>query len=472
MTRFARCFRIAAVSRKGRAGLLAAALALALAAQGALGQAVDVCVLFADPPTWGRDANAFVMEMRKFGFAFTDAGRTSAASSAKDAMTFGGLPVFETRVYWKGGVLSRAEISVYNRGDAALPIRKADFESLVAATGAQLEEKFGKGVNGPVEKPGANKFAKSVKWTGQSPMALMQWAYAENRGGSGGFMAEYIRVTFVPKSGMAAADNAALTGKSMLVKASNLMALKKNVAKMPKGDVYIDGVPMVDQGRKGYCAASSAERILRYYGLQIDQHQVAQLAETSAKSGTSLEGISEAVEAIGKQYSLTRETLIKADSGGKVFEKSSTGEDLADYNKTAKRLGKPQLDWHDFAMQMGQHAFSIDVGAIWAAMEPEVLLASRTAKKQQAAAFRRDVAKYVDMGVPLMWSCLVGIFPEVPDVGAQGAFGHMRLVIGYNRQTDELLYSDSWGGAHALKRMPMDQAWAMTKGLMVLKPRN
>jgi hypothetical protein len=81
------------------------------------------------------------------------------------------------------------------------------------------------------------------------------------------------------------------------------------------------------------------------------------------------------------------------------------------------------------------------------------------------------VQTHVDAGVTLFWSCLVGLYPEVPDIGANGVFGHMRLIVGYNQKTHEILYSDSWGPNHALKRMPETQAWAMTKGLLVLKPR-
>ena len=47
----------------------------------------------------------------------------------------------------------------------------------------------------------------------------------------------------------------------------------------------------------------------------------------------------------------------------------------------------------------------------------------------------------------------------------------MRMIIGYNAKTHEILYSDTWGEAHALKRMKEENAWAMTKGLVVLKPR-
>jgi hypothetical protein len=46
----------------------------------------------------------------------------------------------------------------------------------------------------------------------------------------------------------------------------------------------------------------------------------------------------------------------------------------------------------------------------------------------------------------------------------------MRLIIGYNAKTSELLYSDSWGAEHALKRMPMDEACAMTTGMYYIEP--
>jgi len=66
----------------------------------------------------------------------------------------------------------------------------------------------------------------------------------------------------------------------------------------------------------------------------------------------------------------------------------------------------------------------------------------------------------------------VGKYPENPPIGQEGAFGHIRLIIGYNAKTQEVLYSESWGPAHALKRLPLDEAWAMTFGLTVLKPRD
>ena len=46
----------------------------------------------------------------------------------------------------------------------------------------------------------------------------------------------------------------------------------------------------------------------------------------------------------------------------------------------------------------------------------------------------------------------------------------MRLIIGCNNKSDDVLYSDSWSAGHELKRMPMDEAYAMTLGVRTLAP--
>ena len=446
---------------------LVAALALNAAAD------LDLLDLFMKSETWRQDANAFVMANRTFGFAFTDSSRTAALSSDSLVIAFGAQLAYEARVFWKDGKMSRVEISLYNKGDASRHrhLDRAGFDELVRCAAGQLDGRLGKGTAGPSEKPAPKMFASSRKWDSRSPLALLQWAYSETPGKGGGFLAEYARVIFVPRTGTSAADNAALTGRSILVQPKSRAALRKDIVRTAKGDVFIDGVPMVDQGAKGYCAAATAERVLRHYGLLVDQHQVAQLAETGAASGTSFEGFSEAVRRIGRQFGLAEEVYVKSGGQGD-FSKSDVADDIRDYNRVAKRKGLREIDWHDYSVQVGPRTLSIDVSAILGAMDPAILLEARSAQRQRYDAFRRNVAKCVDEGVPLMWSCLVGLFPEVPDVPARGPFGHMRLVIGYNRATDELLYSDSWGGAHAFKRMPMNQAWAMTRGLVALRPRN
>jgi len=68
-----------------------------------------------------------------------------------------------------------------------------------------------------------------------------------------------------------------------------------------------------------------------------------------------------------------------------------------------------------------------------------------------------------------MWSVHLGLFKE-GDLPQSGG-GHMRLIIGYNDTTNEVLFSDSWGAGHELKRINADEAWSMTSGLYGMEPK-
>lgn len=435
---------------------------------------LDLLSLFKSDDTWEKSPNAFVIAHRKNGFVYTDNSRSSAYSLNRDEMSFASLSVYEARVFWDDNKISRVEIFIFNKGDAEKKLNQRELEVLVKRVSNILDKNFGNGVSSPQERLANHMLSYSKRWSQSTMLAQLQWAFTRPHRSSKEyvpFSAEYIKVVFVKSTGFSARDNAVLTGKSILVKPKRKSELRNSVGKNAKGDVWISGIPMVDQGQKGYCAAATAERVLRYYGLLVDQHQVAQLAETGAKSGTSFKGFAAAVENIGRYYSLDKEVLMRSDSSDD-FSKSNFVDDLKAYNKVAKRKGVDTVDWHDYTTSLGHNMFSIDVSSILSAIDPEILLESRISQKARFEAFYRDIIRFVDAGCPLMWSCFVGLFPEVPDVGAVGAFGHMRLIIGYNKKTKEILYSDSWGAGHGLKRMPIDMAWAMTQALVVLEPRN
>jgi hypothetical protein len=132
---------------------------------------------------------------------------------------------------------------------------------------------------------------------------------------------------------------------------------------------------------------------------------------------------------------------------------------IGEYNRAAKRAGAPPIP------DMGQ---TIDLGLMYSAIQAEVLKEVRTRNKADLGRFFREVQGEIDKGVPLLWSVQLGLFPEsnVP----QSAGGHMRLIIGYNSRTQEILFSDSWGAGHELKRMPADVAWTITTGLLTIEP--
>ena len=140
---------------------------------------------------------------------------------------------------------------------------------------------------------------------------------------------------------------------------------------------------------------------------------------------------------------------------------------IEQYNTVAKRNKKPEIDWKKYLSNN-----TINLQKIWDDMDPEILLVARSNQKQALAMFFQNIKHYTEEGVPVVWSCLVGMYPEQPAINQHGAFGHIRLILGYNEKKNEVLYSDTWGVGHEIKRLPVDRAWAMTKGLVVLKPRN
>ena len=276
---------------------------------------LDLFACFTDEAAWKWTADTFAEKMEPYGFRFLDARKSSATCTTPGAMLFLSKPVFETRVFFGGDGLRRLEFSVYNKGDAQERLTQGAFNALVRELKEALDKALGfPGQVGRAAKPRPNFLVNRVSWAKRSPAFQLEWACVEQHRSGGKVVpygAEYVKVLMVPLSGDSARDNAALTGEGLMVKVKNLSQLRKSVQRNPEGDVWIDGIPMVDQGEKGYCAASSSERLLRYYGLEVDQHQIAQLAQTQAEGGTSLSGMAQAIERIGRRFQLDKKDLIR-----------------------------------------------------------------------------------------------------------------------------------------------------------------
>jgi len=231
-------------------------------------------------------------------------------------------------------------------------------------------------------------------------------------------------------------------------------SLVENIARESTGDVFLKNVPMVDQGPKGYCAVATAERVFRYYGMPVDQHEMAQAANTGSGGGTDPEEMLKALTALQGRLHVHVRAISK-------WEFAEFSRMITDYNREAKRNKKPEINL------AGRRV--IDIAEIYGSMDPASLKDSKTVKKKgDFERFKRDVAGKIDKGIPLMWGVHLGLFPEA-DVPQKGG-GHMRLIIGYNNGTNEIIYSDSWGARHAMKRMPMDNAYSMTTGLYFMEP--
>ena len=136
---------------------------------------------------------------------------------------------------------------------------------------------------------------------------------------------------------------------------------------------------------------------------------------------------------------------------------------------TAKKMKKKEIADDVYITHSGSTTY-YNPAAADAAMDSEVLKYMKTegSQKSKFTKFMKDVHDQVNKGIPLIWGVVLGTYPE-PEI-PQSHGGHMRLIIGYNDKRKEILYTDSWGAGHELKRMPAEWAWTISHCLMYLKP--
>lgn len=372
---------------------------------------------------------------------------------------------------WEGGIkLNEAIIefstegnpakftfSIYNRGDSETLINTRDqFEARVKELTDAISKRL---AVSPTER-GKDKTsavaAEGLVWMKAPSAYLLEYSYQrEIKSRSIPFRAEFIRLR-VANVGAGARNAVAATSTAGSTTPVGRSSLVSNVKREESGDVVIANVPMVDQGPKGYCAVATAERVFKYYGIPVDQHEMAQVADTTDGGGTSPDKMLAALNKLEGRMGVSVRVI-------EDWEFKKFMDKVADYNKEAKKVKKPEVD----ASPRGN---TIYINEIIEQMDGEVLKVARTERDRSGfGKFQRTVASLIDQGIPIMWSVSLGLLPEKEIPQASG--GHMRLIIGYNAKTSELIYSDSWGAEHALKRMPIANAYTMTNGTYYMQPR-
>lgn len=376
------------------------------------------------------------------GFEWLDEGKRMRAGRGN---TFGELKVTEVLVAFKSGYPVKVVMNFYNRGDDGA-LRTADFEALYAkvqrAVSVWVKQKP------KAQKPRLMKHVtlSEDQWrVGPMELSLSQGvsrAHRMNgveRAGGGDFIKLEIALRGVKTASVAGANP------------------KKAVQKKRDGTVFIAGVPMVDQGQKGYCAVAALERILKYYGMETDQHVLAQLAGTTADSGTSLEAMSETLRRAGYKMGFKLRFLI--DFEMKNIEKLTERYDRYARRKKVQEVG--DLDQYMVLDTLFERMTD----------HPDVLReAVRTLPDFKK--FKKNVMSEVNAGRPLLWALLLGIVPE-EGITPQTIGGHMRVIIGYNFKKpgeEVLIFSDSWGSGHEYKSIRLDDAFVATMSLALVTP--
>ncbi len=347
-------------------------------------------------------------------FKWLTADKTSARFARKpysnisiDLTVFGGaVPVDEMVMDFKDGKASQIYASLYNRGDSG-DITKVEFDARFKRSGQSLSQMLGVK---PLERQATLQTAVKTRgwlWSAPKTLALLEYN-ADAMEKSGG--AEFMRLKITPLSGKDQLLNIAAIGQTTTTLSRS--DLPKFVRKEANGDVYVSGIPMVDQGDKGYCVVASCQRLFGYLHIPCDQHEIAEIAGSDAGRGTSIGAFAVALDKIDNKFKVRFKPLLM------------------------KSPNSPSPD--------------------------------RNARPDRFAAM---VQENIDKGVPLLWSLQLGLYPEVPPIALQASGGHMRLIVGYNVAQQELLFSDSWGAGHELKRIKLTNALSATYGVFLLEPK-
>jgi hypothetical protein len=388
---------------------------------------------------WQQSAGALV-DGPPAAFAWADATRRLARAPA-GACTFLGLRTWGSTLQVSDGRPLGLEVVLYERGDAG-ELGREDYVRLVRDTVAVVERWAGApGQKADDELRTAGVRRDALLWVRNGTRVRLACSHStKDREGAFAFRAEYVRLAFAP-----ATPGSARTAPPG--------APARKAESRANGDVVLTGIPMVDQGEKGYCSVATVERIARYFGLSLDQHELAQLGASDPSSGTDARFLMEALQRVGPRIGLRTRVLDE-------FKLNDITRLLDRYNREARRADRPEL-------ATGQ---VIDLGVLYRQMEFPFLREARNKDGGGRKAMLTDIQKALAEGVPVLWSVVLGKVDEQPPL-PQASGGHMRLIIGCNPRTGEILYSDTWGPGHEEKRMSLENAWAISLGRYRIEPR-
>lgn len=387
--------------------------------------ASDLADIIQDGSFWTMSQNE--LSVNRFnGMKYRRSGENAMQLLAKDSLTIGGLSPNIIELTWDAKTSCPVSMSImlYNKGDDG-SIDKNEFTNQVKKAQVALNELCGvEGKKKSVSTQESGVKLKAWVWEWDGGAAMLE-AHETGRGKKD-YEAEFIRLRM-------AQDMSSLE-RGGAGDAGTRRSLAAYVKRTEDGDVWIDKIPMVDQGEKGYCLPATVARIFSYYGMDgVDMHALASLCDTRAGGGTTIAAMLDGLEKIGTRFHVRINTF-------KDKSKKPTPEEIVKaYNKLAKRKGVPP-----FGGFSGVRDRDID-GAL-AGVQPEILEESFPMKKNHLKKWFRPVYKSIDEGIPVLW----------------GIPGHMRLIIGYNEERGLIYYSDSWGAGHEKKKMSSLNAYMIT----------
>ncbi len=218
-------------------------------------------------------------------------------------------------------------------------------------------------------------------------------------------------------------------------------------------------LPASRQGNRQYCTAATVERIFRYYASSMDQYLLAALFGVQTEAGAQ---VPELVAALNGLEPILRVRARVLYANPDYVDYEAILRFFDNYNAWARKLKQPEFNTSRIRRMSGargRETLSRGLGEL----NRDVLQEMRSGNQTGENRFRQDIARYIDRGIPLMWTALVKGGDDLV------AF-HMMLIHGFDRDMDMVIYSDSADPVGGAKKMPAKEAWAVTNHLAVLLP--
>jgi hypothetical protein len=229
---------------------------------------------------------------------------------------------------------------------------------------------------------------------------------------------EYASVKIVPTT---VADNYGTVDVTDRDEMRSLLAGR--VVKRDNGDVVLSELPMVDQGPKGYCVPATWERYLRYMDVPADLYVLAIMGGAGLGGGTSTAAMQAGVDGYVTAYH-------------RRIEIYDAPLDVIHIQKYIDQ-GLP-LMW-----------------TCWVVKPVEIQASKNTLERQTVADWTAYTKSLADEDAAL---------GDLVAPNSDRTNGHMRLIIGYNANTNEIAISDSWGPAAAERWMYAPTALKISQG--------
>jgi hypothetical protein len=223
---------------------------------------------------------------------------------------------------------------------------------------------------------------------------------------------EYVSVRIVPTE---VADRGGRVSKLSDTDLKTVLATR--VKKRENGDVVVSEIPMINQGPKGFCVPATWERCLRYLGIPADMYVLAMAGGTGAGGGTYIHEMVDNVGTLANLYGRKVQAIPSSVTTVSVARYIDKGLPIMWGMQVNRTLNE------ELTRRAAQRRNVSD----WKAWE------------NQIKSCRRDAKKISDF---------------------QGA--HICMIIGYNKDTDELAISDSWGREFEERWITVDEAKVIT----------